>query len=307
MRHGVKLNRLSRTSSHRKALMKNLGCQIIEHKRIVTTLAKAKALRVYIEPLLTKSKTDNTTNRRVVFAKLQNKEAIKELFSTVSEKIATRNGGYTRIIKLQPRVGDAAEMALIELVDFNEIYTGSGAAVGEEKKKTRRSRSAGTTKAKAAPTVAINTESATSVDTASEVVTESAVVEAAAVTEVLPVVEDTAAVAVEAQAVENKSVAVEAETVVEESAASTSANDDLTIVEGIGPKIAELFNNKGITTFVQLAATSAEDMKAMLVEAGPSYAGKDPSTWAQQSQLAADGKFDELKAWQDELNGGKEA
>ncbi len=138
MRHGVKLNRLGRKTAHRKALMSNLSCQLIQHKRIVTTLAKAKALRVYVEPLLTRSKTDDTHNRRMVFSYLQNKEAIIELFSNVSEKIASRPGGYTRIIKMQPRVGDAAEMAMIEIVDFNTMYNNTG--VVEEKKKTRRSR-----------------------------------------------------------------------------------------------------------------------------------------------------------------------
>src|SRR5688572_25822253 len=138
MRHGVKLNRLSRTSSHRKALMSNLACELISHKRIQTTLAKAKALRVYIEPLLTRAKTDNTHNRRTVFSYLQDKESIQELFGIISEKIANRPGGYTRIIKLGKRVGDNAEVALIELVDFNEIYGKTAAADKAPAKKTRR-------------------------------------------------------------------------------------------------------------------------------------------------------------------------
>jgi large subunit ribosomal protein L17 len=179
MRHGVKLNRLGRTSSHRKALMSNLASQLIEHKRIVTTLAKAKALRVYVEPMLTKSKTDTTNNRRLVFAKVQNKEVIKELFSTVSEKIASRNGGYTRIIKLAPRVGDAAEMAMIELVDFNEIYTGK-VGVEADKKKTRRSRAASGAK-KAAPAAAAPAADTEAVVT--DVAAEEAVAEAAPVAE----------------------------------------------------------------------------------------------------------------------------
>lgn len=138
MRHGVKLNKLSRTAAHRKSLMSNLACELISHKRIQTTLAKAKALRVYIEPLLTRGKSDDTHNRRVVFSYLQDKEAIKELFGTISEKIATRPGGYTRIIKLGKRHGDNAEVAMIELVDFNEIYGKTTEADKAPAKKTRR-------------------------------------------------------------------------------------------------------------------------------------------------------------------------
>lgn len=139
MRHGVKINHLGRKTPHRKALMRNLACQLIQHKRIVTTLAKAKALRVFVEPLLTKSKKDDTHQRRIVFSYLHDKEAIKELFGNVSMKISDRPGGYCRIIKLDRRIGDAADMAMIELVDFNEIYNPK-TVVGEEKKKTRRSR-----------------------------------------------------------------------------------------------------------------------------------------------------------------------
>ena len=139
MRHGDKIKNLSRTKSHRDALLSNLAVALITHKKIVTTVAKAKALRVYVEPLITKSKTNTTHQRRVVFSYLQDKEAITELFSTIAEKVAGRPGGYTRIIKLGARTGDNAEMALIELVDFNDIY-GKGEAK-EATKKTRRSRS----------------------------------------------------------------------------------------------------------------------------------------------------------------------
>lgn len=138
MRHGNKVNHLSRTASHRKALLSNLAIELINHKRITTTLAKAKALRVYVEPLLTRAKDDSTHNRRIVFSYLQNKEAIKEIFGAVSEKIANRPGGYTRIIKLGKRVGDNAETALIELVDFNEIYGGKVEEKAAPAKKTRR-------------------------------------------------------------------------------------------------------------------------------------------------------------------------
>ena len=138
MRHGVKLNRLSRTSSHRKALMSNLACELISHKRIVTTLAKARSLRVYVEPLLTKSKEDSTHQRRVIFSYLQDKEAVKEIFGVISPKIVHRPGGYTRIIKLGKRIGDNAESAMIELVDFNEIYGNKQSANKEISKKTTR-------------------------------------------------------------------------------------------------------------------------------------------------------------------------
>jgi large subunit ribosomal protein L17 len=140
MRHGDKINNLGRTASHRRALLSNLACELIAHKRIVTTLAKAKALRTYVEPLITKGKENTTHQRRVVFSYLQDKEAITELFSTIAEKIGGRPGGYTRIIKLGIRQGDNAEMGMIELVDFNEVYGKGKGEVKEVAKKTRRSR-----------------------------------------------------------------------------------------------------------------------------------------------------------------------
>jgi large subunit ribosomal protein L17 len=130
MRHGKKFNHLGRTASHRSALLSNMACSLIEHKRINTTVAKAKALRVFVEPILTKAKEDSTHNRRIAFSYLQSKEAVTELFRTVAPKIANRNGGYTRIIKTGFRPGDAADTALIELVDFNELYNPNA----EEKK-----------------------------------------------------------------------------------------------------------------------------------------------------------------------------
>src|SRR6185436_240265 len=153
MRHGDKINNLGRKTAHRQALLMNLACALIENKRIFTTLAKAKALRTYIEPLITKSKDDTTHSRRIAFSYLKNKEAVSTLFKDVAVKVAERNGGYTRIIKTGNRQGDAAEMAMIELVDFNEIYTGSKKAAGATKaKSTRRRGKKSTTKAKAAPT-----------------------------------------------------------------------------------------------------------------------------------------------------------
>jgi large subunit ribosomal protein L17 len=138
MRHGDKIKNLSRTASHRAALLSNLTAQLIQYKRITTTLAKAKALRVYAEPIITRSKNDTMHNRRIVFSYLQDKESIKELFGVISDKVADRPGGYTRIIKLPRRIGDAADMAMIELVDFNTIYGKDTEAAAA--KKTRRSR-----------------------------------------------------------------------------------------------------------------------------------------------------------------------
>ena len=135
MRHGNKVNNLSRKTAHRKAMLSNMACSLIKHKRINTTLAKAKALRVYVEPLLTKSKTDSTHSRRIVFSYLNDKESVAELFRDVAPKIANRPGGYTRIIKTGYRLGDNAEMCMMELVDYNELYT-----TEPTKKTTRRSR-----------------------------------------------------------------------------------------------------------------------------------------------------------------------
>lgn len=163
MRHGKKFNHLSRKTAHRGAMLSNMATSLIMHKRINTTVAKAKALRKYIEPILTKSKTDDTNSRRVVFSYLQNKESVTELFNTVAEKIAARPGGYTRIIKTGARLGDNAEMCMMELVDFNELLTSEETA---GKSKTRRSRRGGKTNKTASHEV-----EAQSSDTA-EVVTE---------------------------------------------------------------------------------------------------------------------------------------
>ena len=240
MRHGKKVNHLGRTDSHRKAMLANMATSLIKHKRITTTLAKAKALRTYVEPLITKSKNDTTHSRRTVFAYLKDKDAVSILFREISEKVASRPGGYTRIIKLENRLGDNAEMAFIELVDYNEIY---GKTAQTEKKSTRRR---GSAKKKATP----------------------------------------AAEATEAKA-------------------ETAQGDDLTIVEGIGPKIAEVLAAAGIATYAELAKTDAEKVKEILTEAGSNFNTADPTTWAEQAQLAADGKFEELEKLKAELDGGK--
>lgn len=249
MRHGKKDNHLGRTSSHRSALLRNMASSLILHKRIETTLAKAKELKKYVEPILTRAKEDNTHNRRIIFSYIPEKDVIKELFSTISDKIADRPGGYTRIIKLGTRQGDAAEMCMMELVDFNETLM---TATEEKAAKTRRSRRGGSKKASS---------------------------------EDAPVAEAKSAV------------------VVEEVVEETSA-DDLEIVEGIGPKIAEALSEAGITTFAQLADMTPEAIQEIVSAAG--IGSKSPATWPQQAALARDGKFDELKAWQDELNGGQE-
>ncbi|GAA4236154.1 50S ribosomal protein L17 [Postechiella marina] len=147
MRHGKKVNHLGRQTAHRKAMLANMACSLIEHKRINTTVAKAKALKQFVEPMITKSKEDTTHNRRIVFSRLRQKDAVTELFRDVAPKIGDRPGGYTRIIKLGNRLGDNADMAMIELVDYNEIYN----AGKKEKKTTRRSRRGGSKPAAAAP------------------------------------------------------------------------------------------------------------------------------------------------------------
>lgn len=196
MRHGKKHNHLGRTTSHRKAMLANMASSLILHKRISTTLAKAKALRVYVEPIITKSKNDTTHSRRTVFAYLQNKEVVTELFRDVAAKVANRPGGYTRIIKLNNRLGDNAEMALIELVDYNEVYGKDAAA--EEKKTTRRGRSkakkadapaveAKAPKAEAEEVVVVEEEAAPAVEAVEETpATEEATPEAPAAEEEAP-------------------------------------------------------------------------------------------------------------------------
>jgi large subunit ribosomal protein L17 len=140
MRHGKTVNHLGRTASHRSAMLANMASSLIVHKRITTTLAKAKALRKYVEPIITKGKDDSTNSRRVVFSYLGNKDSVKELFGTVAPKVGERPGGYTRILKLTNRKGDNAEMAIMELVDFNEVVMNDKATKTEAKKTTRRSR-----------------------------------------------------------------------------------------------------------------------------------------------------------------------
>jgi large subunit ribosomal protein L17 len=203
MRHGNKLNHLGRKSAHRKAMLSNMACSLIQHKRINTTVAKAKALRGYVEPLMTKSKTDSTHSRRTVFSYLQNKEVVTELFREVAPRIAEREGGYTRIIRTGYRLGDNAEMCMIELVDFNEIYTNEKA-----KKTTRRSRRGGKKEegeATVVDTVETTTEEAAPAVEAevveeAEVVAEAEVVEETPATEEAPAAEESSSDEPEADA-----------------------------------------------------------------------------------------------------------
>lgn len=183
MRHGKKFNHLGRKKAHREAMLSNMACSLIEHKRINTTVAKAKALRQYVEPLITKSKADSTHSRRVCFSYLRDKYAVTELFREVAPKVSDRNGGYTRIIKTGHRLGDAAEMCMIELVDFNDLYG------GKEKKKTRRSRRGGAKK--------VTDAVAGAVDTAKEAATDAAESAKEAVADAAETVKDAAADAAE--------------------------------------------------------------------------------------------------------------
>ena len=157
MRHNKKFNHLGRKTAHRRSMLSNMACSLIEHKRITTTVAKAKALKQFLEPLVTRAKDDTTHSRRVVFSTLGNKYAVTELFREVGPKVATRNGGYTRIIRTGNRLGDNAEMCMIELVDFNEIY-----GTEQKKKRSRRSRRGG---AATAPEAAGGTSESAAVDT----------------------------------------------------------------------------------------------------------------------------------------------
>lgn len=269
MRHRKKFNHLGRKAEHRKAMLANMASSLILHKRIKTTKAKAKALRMYVEPLVNKAKLSVTVKtdkmeathlRRTVFSYLKQKEAVTELFKEVAPKVVNRPGGYTRIIKLGRRLGDDAEMVFIELVDFNELLLEK--AEKPAKKTTRRRRSK---------------KSATNA-TAEPQVTEKA---------------------------GEEKVAEKAEVVKEEKPKAeekVAKSDDLKKVEGIGPKIEETLKAAGISTFAQLATTEVEKITEIIAEVRGNHV---PDTWPQQAGLAAEGKWEELKKWQDELDGGK--
>lgn len=203
MRHGKKVNHLSRQTGHRKSMLANMACSLIEHKRINTTVAKAKALKQFIEPLITKSKEDTTHNRRIVFAYLRNKYGVTELFREVAAKVGDRPGGYTRIIKMGNRLGDNADMAMIELVDFNELY--NGGKKEEKKGRTRRAKKTATPTAAPAPKAAPVAEEAEEVkapEAEAPAVEETPVVETPQAEIEVPAVEDTPAETPEAPAAE---------------------------------------------------------------------------------------------------------
>ena len=250
MRHRVKGKKLGRSTSHRIATLRSLATSLIKYKKIKTTVAKAKAARTFVEPLITKAKQNTVAARRHVAKQIQDKTVLQELFNEVVPKVGDRPGGYTRVVKLGNRVGDAAEMAILELVDYNDQGTEKPKSSKTKKKATRK-----TEKVKEVKTEEVKTE---------EVKTEK--------------------VKTEKDMVET---------------------DDLKKIEGIGPKIAGILNDAGINTFKDLAESDTDKVRSLLEEAGGRYKSHDPSTWVEQAKLAADGKWDELKKWQDELDGGK--
>lgn len=224
MRHGKKVNHLSRQSGHRKAMLANMACSLIEHKRIITTVAKAKALKQFVEPLVTKSKEDTTHNRRVCFAYLRNKYAVAELFRDVAAKVGDRPGGYTRIIKMGNRLGDNADMAMIELVDFNELY--NGGKKEEKKGRTRRAKKSAAPVATPAAPAPVVEEVAPIVEEVAPAVEEAVVETPAAEVEEAPVAEvETPAVEETPEVVEEAPVA-EAEAPAAEETPEAPASDE---------------------------------------------------------------------------------
>jgi large subunit ribosomal protein L17 len=260
MRHRIKGRKLGRTASHRSATLRSLATALIKHKKITTTVAKAKQTRLYVEPIITKAKNDTVHARRLVAQYIYDKGVIKELFTEVIPKIGDRPGGYTRVVKLGNRVGDAAEMAILELVDYNEV-----APAKKAKKKTKSD------KRKTEEVVKTKSENAEEI------------------------IEDM-------KSEEEK----KDQGIVEVIESETEKGDDLTKIEGIGPKIAEILNKSEITTFSKLAESNTEKLNEILAQAGNRYKSHDPSTWAEQAELAASGKWEDLKKRQDELKGGRE-
>lgn len=294
-------------------MLSNMAASLILHKRIETTVAKAKELRMYVEPLLTKAKDDSTHSRRMVFKKLRDKEPVKELFDVVADKIADRPGGYTRIIKLGSRLGDSAETCMMELVDFNETYLLSNA---DKPTRTRRSRRGGK---KSGDETTDSPVKAEAIDQEATMKSGAADMAEANAPEEIQAAEAKAEHEVEAKPADTTeteetapvaTVPAEKETApVDAAPTATEANtepDDLTRVEGIGPKIAEVLTEAGLDTFAKVADSTPEAIREIMDAAGSQYASHDPATWPQQAKLAADGKWDELKAWQDELDGGRE-
>lgn len=254
MRHRIKGRKLGRTASHRTATLRSLATALIKHKKIKTTVAKAKQTRLFVEPLITKAKKDTVHARRLVARHINDSEVLKELFGEVVSKIGDRPGGYTRIIKLGNRVGDAAEMAIIELVDFSEV---SAAKTTKAKKQIKE------------------TDETPKKDSKEKVVKEEEIEDAQIVEEI------------------------------ENPVSEKTESDDLTKIEGVGPKISEILISANITSFEILAETDVQKLTELLSEAGSQFKSHDPQTWPEQAKLAAAGKWDELKKLQDDLDGGR--
>ena len=250
MRHRRNTTKLKRSTPHRKALLANLACSLIEHGRIRTTFGKAKALRPVAEKLVTQAKRNDLHSRRLAIAFLRQKDAVKKLFDEVAPNTGTRPGGYCRITKLGQRMTDAAPMAVIEWVDLPEL--GADDEVEEIAAEETAPKKAAETKAPA------KKAAKTKLADASEALGKKVV------------------------------------------------QDDLTAIEGIGPKIAELLVEAGISTWALLGESTPEKIKEVLNEAGSSFSAHDPGTWPTQSALAADAKWAELRELQDRLDGGKE-
>ncbi len=241
MRHGKKVNHLSRQTGHRKSMLANMACSLIEHKRIITTVAKAKALKQFVEPLVTKSKEDTTHNRRIVFAYLRNKYGVTELFREVAAKVGDRPGGYTRIIKMGNRLGDNADMAMIELVDFNELYNG-----GKKEEKKGRSRRAKSKKSES-PVVSAPAPKV-------EPIVEAPIVEDAIVEEIVPTPEVEAAHEEVATVVEEAPVV---EDTVEEVAPVVEETPEVEAIQEEAP-VAEVASDEVAPTETETPSDSTE-------------------------------------------------
>jgi large subunit ribosomal protein L17 len=266
MRHNKKINHLGRTSSHRQAMLSNMASSLIKHKRIFTTIAKAKALRKYVEPLVTKSKKDTTHSRRVVFSLLQDKYAVTELFTVVSEKVITRPGGYTRIIKTGNRLGDNAAMCFIELVDFNENMLKETKKTAAKTRRSRRKSTGGETVAAKEISAAVSTENVKT-----------------PVAEVDPVVEDIEATPAEEVSTEAAPAAVSEEaapTVSEEAAPTVSEEVAPTVSEEAAPVVSEeaapTVSEEAAPAVSEEAAPTVSEEAAPTVEEVTETPGEEP-------------------------------
>lgn len=267
MRHRKSGRQLNRNSSHRKAMYRNMACSLFEHQIIRTTLPKAKELRRVVEPLITHAKNnDSVAGRRHAFDRLRSDEAVAALFDGIAPRCQTRNGGYVRILKCGFRTGDKAPMAFVEIVDREGAVATTSNASESASLVTSQPETTGSV-----------TESVDSIADAG--------------------VEDPVEQALGKEFDANAAKAALGKSI---------KQDDLTMIEGIGPKIAEIFINADIDTWAKLSETDAEQLKAILAEAGDRYKMHDPSTWSRQAEMAASGQWSELAEWQEQLDGGKE-